>query len=111
MRAKGKRIGLVKLRLFRPFPIKDIVETLGSVNAVAVVDRAISAGGLGGPVYEDIRSVLYDQETRPSVFSFIAGLGGRDITVEDFESVGEHILATATTKKMHQEPVFLQVRV
>jgi pyruvate ferredoxin oxidoreductase alpha subunit len=100
---------LIKLKLFRPFPIQEIIQSMQSLDAVAVVDRAISSGGLGGPVYEDVRSTLYDLKRRPIIMSVIAGIGGRDITVSDFESIGKHVIDTAS-KGVSNKPLFIQVR-
>lgn len=111
MRREGKKIGLIKLRLYRPFPMEEVKETLGRLKAVAVVDRAISAGGLGGPVYGDIRNILYDLEDRPAVLSFIAGLGGRDITVRDFVIMGERALDAAAKGRSEHKTDFIQVRI
>ncbi|MEM1994386.1 MAG: hypothetical protein QXW32_02750 [Nitrososphaerales archaeon] len=111
MREEGKKIGLVKLRLYRPFPIQEVKDLLTRVKAVAVVDRAISAGGLGGPVYGDIRNILYDEEHRPKVLSFIAGLGGRDITVKDFKRIGEKMLDVAAKGHSEHKVDFIQVRI
>jgi len=110
MRKEGKKIGLIKLRLYRPFPIKEVKEVLSQVRSVAVVDRAISAGGLGGPVYGDIRNVLYDMKNRPAVLSFIAGLGGRDITVRDFTRIGDKALEATSMEGLEHKVEFVQVR-
>ena len=110
MRKEGKKIGLIKLRLYRPFPIKEVKEVLSQVRSVAVVDRAISAGGLGGPVYGDIRNVLYDLKNRPAVLSFIAGLGGRDITVRDFTRIGDKALEATSMEGLEHKVEFVQVR-
>jgi len=109
LRKQGVKIGLIKLKLFRPFPIQEIIQSMQSLDAVAVVDRAISSGGLGGPVYEDVRSTLYDLKRRPIIMSVIAGIGGRDITVSDFESIGKHVIDTAS-KGVSSKPLFIQVR-
>jgi len=110
MRKKGKKIGLIKLRLYRPFPIQELKDVLGGVSTVAVVDRAISAGGLGGPIYGDIRNVLYDERDRPAVLSFIAGLGGRDITIKDFIKIGERALQAVSKEEVEHKVEFIQAR-
>lgn len=110
MREEGKKVGLIKLRLYRPFPIEEMKDMLSRVKAVAVVDRAISAGGLGGPVYGDIRNILYDEDDRPVVLSFIAGLGGRDITVKDFKNIGERALAAVAKGHSKHKVEFIQAR-
>ena len=78
-RARGEQIGLVKIRLFRPFPFAEIRRTLGRPAKVAVVDRNISFGH-GGIMASEVRAALCNQPSAPIVFSYIAGLGGRDVT-------------------------------
>ncbi len=89
LRAKGKKVGQVKLRLWRPFPFEDFYEAVKGAKNLIVLDRAISSGGPGGPVASEIRSALYDKPIRPKVIGFIAGLGGRDILPEQFVSMIE----------------------
>ncbi len=82
MRAQGKKVGLLKLRLWRPFPFTELRQMTLGLKKLIVIDRALSTGGPGGPVFSEIRSALYEQENRPQVFGFIAGLGGRDVPPE-----------------------------
>lgn len=82
LREQGKRVGLLKLRLWRPFPFGELRQMASGLKKLIVIDRALSTGGPGGPVFSEIRSALYEQENRPQVFSFIAGLGGRDVPPE-----------------------------
>ena len=84
LRGQGQKAGLVKLRLWRPFPFKDFLRAIGNVKRLIVLDRALSPGGPGGPVAGEIRSALYNMENRPQVINFIAGLGGREVTVGSF---------------------------
>lgn len=87
VREEGKDVGLLKLRLWRPFPFKEIRQAVKKAKVLIVLDRALSFGGPGGPVCSEIRSALYDEENKPKVVSFVGGLGGRDITVADFEEI------------------------
>jgi len=84
LRASGKKVGLVKIRLFRPFPYDDILSILAKFKNLLVVDRALSVGGVGGPLASEIKTALYRLKDRPNVFSFIAGLSGRDVPPEKF---------------------------
>jgi pyruvate ferredoxin oxidoreductase alpha subunit len=84
MRNEGKDVGLLKLRLWRPFPFEELNEAVGNAQTLIVVDRALSFGGPGGPAYSEIRSALYSKKIRPNIVGFVAGLGGRDITVDEF---------------------------
>ena len=81
LRAQGHKIGLVRLKWFRPFPTTDIVKSLTRFKAIGVIDRDYSFGSpnYGGVLYHEVRSALYSQPKRPVVLSFIAGLGGREI--------------------------------
>ncbi len=87
MRQEGWLVGQLKLRLWRPFPYAELKEMVRGVEVLIVVDRALSTGGPGGPVASEIRSALYAVEGRPKVVNFVAGLGGRDITPDDFEQM------------------------
>lgn len=89
LREKNKKVGLIRFRLWRPFPLKDFLKAIGKVKAIGVIDRAVSHGSTGGPVGIEIRSALYQSNKRPKVINFIAGLSGRDVTVEDFVEIFE----------------------
>jgi pyruvate ferredoxin oxidoreductase alpha subunit len=84
---KGESVGLINLRLWRPFPFEELRQAVKGAGTLIVFDRCISFGGPGGPVASEIRSALYDEKKRPKVVSFIGGLGGRDMSVKDFECV------------------------
>ena len=84
---KGESVGLVNLRLWRPFPFEELRRVVKGARTLIVFDRCISFGGPGGAVSSEIRSALYDEKERPRVVSFIGGLGGRDMSVKDFEYV------------------------
>jgi pyruvate ferredoxin oxidoreductase alpha subunit len=81
LRKEGRKIGLVRLKWFRPFPTEEIVKSLSRFKAVGVIDRDYSFGSpfYGGVLYNEIRSALYSQTKRPVIVGFVAGLGGREI--------------------------------
>ncbi len=87
MREEGRDVGLIRLRLWRPFPFKEIRQAVKNAEVLIVLDRAISFGGPAGPVCSEIRSALYNEEKKPKVISIVSGLGGRDITVAGFEGI------------------------
>jgi len=87
MRREGKNVGLVKLRLWRPFPFKEIRQAVKDAEVLIILDRALSFGGPAGPVCSEIRSALYNEDKKPKVISFVGGLGGRDITSAGFEEI------------------------
>ena len=86
MKNEGKKVGLLKIRLFRPFPSKEIISILKDKKKVAVIDRNISHG-VGGIFAQEIKAALYNTAQQPLVFGFVAGLGGKDITPEQMEDV------------------------
>jgi len=87
MREGGKEVGLVRIRLWRPFPFEEFRQAVSNAETIVVVDRALSFGGPGGPVCSEVRSALYGEKQKPKVVSFVAGLGGRDITPAGFEEI------------------------
>ena len=86
-RNKGESVGLINLRLWRPFPFEELRQATKGARTLIVFDRCISFGGPGGPVSSEVRSALYNEKERPKVVSFIGGLGGRDMSAKDFEYV------------------------
>lgn len=87
LRVEGKKVGLIKLRVFRPFPRIPLAEAMCKVKAVAIMDKAESFSNSGGPLFNEARNSLYDLEDKPYAVNYIYGLGGRDITVEDFYDI------------------------
>jgi pyruvate/2-oxoacid:ferredoxin oxidoreductase alpha subunit len=91
LRKQGKKVGLCRLRMFRPFPSEEIGKILGGAKKVAVLDRDNSLG-CGGIVAQELKAALYGAARRPRVFEFIGGLGGKDITPEDIQEILEYTL-------------------
>ena len=87
LRAKGEKVGLVKIRMYRPFPAEEIAEALSGVKAVAVMDRAEGYTNHGGPLGADVMSALYRARSQALAVNYIYGLGGRDVRVEDMEHI------------------------
>ena len=84
MREEGKKVGLIRLRLWRPFPFQEVRRAVENAEVLVVLDRCLSYAGPPGPVCSEIKAALYSQEKRPKVVGFIGGLGGRDISVQEF---------------------------
>ncbi|MDR2142643.1 MAG: pyruvate ferredoxin oxidoreductase [Deltaproteobacteria bacterium] len=91
MREAGQKVGLVRLRLWRPFPTEELRAALAKAKAVAVIDRHLVMGAPYGPVCLEIKSILYDSPQPPKVFNFILGLGGRDVRRADFKTTVERV--------------------
>lgn len=88
LREKGRKVGQVRLRLWRPFPFEEFRAAVRNASRLIVLDRCISSG-LGGPVAAEVKSCLYREPERPKIASFIGGLGGRDILPEQFIEIVE----------------------
>lgn len=105
LRAEGRKVGMLKVRVFRPFPFEEIAEALSGVKAVAVMDKAESFSAAGGPLFAETRSALYDLENRPKAINYVYGLGGRDFRVEDCEYIFDQldeIIATGKTGEVYR---------
>jgi pyruvate ferredoxin oxidoreductase alpha subunit len=89
MRKKGEKVGYVKMRWFRPFPSEDLRKVLSKVSSVGVIDRDFAHGGPddAGILFNEIRATMYKSRTRPPMIDFIAGLAGREISIEDVVSM------------------------
>lgn len=109
MRDRGVPVGLLKLRLWRPFPFDVIRQSVQGLETLVIMDRALITGGVGGPVCSEIQAALYGQSKRPRIASFIAGLGGRDVPPEHFEEMVNQALKSKGRRKK-EEFVTLGVR-
>jgi len=89
MRNQGKKVGMVKLRVFRPLPHKLLKETLAKFKTVAVMDRADAVNSYGGALFTETTSALYDLDVRPNVLSYVYGLGGKEFSLADAATVLE----------------------
>ena len=87
MRAQGKKVGLLKLRVFRPFPGEEIAKALAHTKAVAILDRSEGFRAGGGPLSAEIKEHLYDIGASTKAVSYIYGLGGRDYTTVEATDV------------------------
>lgn len=84
MREKGEKVGLLKVIVYRPFPVKEIEKVLNDVDKIGVIDKNVTFS-MGGALYTDLKSKLSDKE----IYGFIAGLGGRDITPNNIKEIIE----------------------
>lgn len=95
LRSLGKKVGVVRLRVFRPFPAKELFDAIKGAKNLVLLDRmnSFNGGEISGPVALEIKSVLFDRKHYPKVGNFLVGLGGRDVTVQNFEEMVEKVAA------------------
>ena len=98
-REKGVKVGLVKLRVFRPFPAEVLAKALSHVKVVGVMDKSASFGGCGGPVFTELRSALYGMANAPKIHDWIYGLGGRDTDLAQIGNLIEQLVEIANGKE------------
>lgn len=110
LRAGGKKVGVVKIRMWRPFPYAELAVALRGVKAVAVLDRSESFGAEGGPLFIEVRSALYDLAERIPVVDYIYGLGGSDVKLELIERVFNDMFDIASGAAPATGLVYLGVR-
>jgi len=84
LRKEGMKAGLLKLKLWRPFPFEELKQAVKGAKVLVITDRCLSYGGAGGPVALEVRSALYGEKKRPVIVNYIIGLGGRDVMVDHF---------------------------
>ncbi len=97
LRDQGVKAGMVKVRVFRPFPAEEIAEALGNLKAVAIMDKADSLNAAGGALFEDVTSSLYVAKKQVPAVSYVYGIGGRDTTSKDIEEVYSYLQDVAKT--------------
>jgi len=110
LRGQGVKAGLLKIRVFRPFPVEQITKALSKCKAVAIMDRADSCNGAGGPLYTDVTSAMYGRVEGVKMINYIYGLGGRDVKVDDIEVVYNELQEIAKTGKVKEVYNYLGVR-
>ena len=110
LRAKGKKVGLIKLRVFRPFPAEELAQALSHCKAVAVMDKSEGFSSCGGPIFAETRSALYDLEQRPKLINVVYGLGGRDVSTGDIAALYQRLEHIAETGEIGEVYTHMGVR-
>jgi pyruvate ferredoxin oxidoreductase alpha subunit len=112
LRSKGIKAGLLKIRMFRPFPASEIAEALSkeSIKSIAVLDKSDSVNGAGGALFEDVTSAMYVNNKHVSIVNYIYGIGGRDTTADDVESVFEDLQKIQKDEKVENPYRYLGLR-
>jgi pyruvate ferredoxin oxidoreductase alpha subunit len=110
LRQEGVKAGLLRLRTFRPFPVEQIRSALKNIKAVAVMDKCMTPGGLGGPIFTEVRNALFDLKQRPLISSYVFGLGGRDSSPRDLRRIFEELMRVAKTGQIDKLVHYLGLR-
>ena len=111
MRAKGVKVGVIKPRMFRPFPATEIAEALRNVKAVAVMDKADGLNGVGGPLFTDVSSaMMVNGVTDTKVVNYIYGIGGRDVRTTDIEKVYNDLAEIVASGKVENPYRYLGLK-
>jgi pyruvate ferredoxin oxidoreductase alpha subunit len=109
LRSEGKKVGLAKLTVLRPFPTKELIETVGHAKVLAVVDRNISFG-FGGRVFSEVSAKFVNRSTKPLITNYVVGLGGRDITIKDFREIVADSENVMNTGKVETQTKWINVK-
>ncbi len=110
LRAEGVKAGVLKVRVFRPFPTVEISKALSHLKAVAVLDKADSLNAAGGALFEDTTSAMYVNKAYVPTVNYVYGVGGRDTTVKDIEKVYSDLAEIAKTGEIGNPYRYLGVR-
>ncbi|MDD4493161.1 MAG: pyruvate ferredoxin oxidoreductase [Eubacteriales bacterium] len=111
LREQGVKAGVIKPRVFRPFPVSEMVDALSKFKAVAVMDKADSFNAAGGPLFTDVTSAMFAKGVfGPKVINYIYGLGGRDVKAEDIEMIYRRLLDIAKSGETGPVYNYLGVR-
>ena len=104
------KVGLLKLRVFRPFPDIEIAKALSNCKAVAIMDRSEGFRSKGGPLGSEVKAALYDFAKNVTAFNLIYGLGGRDFTVEEAEGIYKELAGYVEEGKSFEEYRYIGLR-
>ena len=110
LRAKGIKAGLLKIRVYRPFPGEEVAKALSHLKAIAVLDKSDSLNAIGGALFEDVSSSMYVNNSHVPMCNYVYGIGGRDTTANDIESVYTDLIEIAKNGKVENPYIYLGLR-
>jgi pyruvate ferredoxin oxidoreductase alpha subunit len=110
LRSKGVKAGMVKIRIYRPFPEDDLKDAVGDTGILGIMDKAASFGAPGGPLFSDIRNSFYDETERPQIFNYIYGLGGRDTSPEMIKGIYDDLNILRGKSSIDERVKYIGVR-
>ncbi len=106
MREEGKKVGLIKVRSYRPFPAEALIEAAGKAQVLAVLDKSISIN-IGGILATEIKAAFYHQEKRPYILSFLAGIGGKEVNRQVLRQIYAQSVKVIERAKPPQDPIYV----
>ncbi|MEO1785246.1 transketolase C-terminal domain-containing protein [Thermodesulfobium sp. 4217-1] len=92
LRSKGIKVGVIRLRLFRPFPAEELYEAISNLKGLAVVERADAYGGASAPIFSELSGACANKKKMPLMANYIIGLGGRDVKIKDMANIFENLM-------------------
>lgn len=110
LREQGKKVGVVKLRIFRPLLYKKMADVLKKFKVVGILDRVESMNSYISPLATEVRAILYDETPQPLIPSYVYGLGGREISQSDIKMIFDELLQIKETGKIKDEVTYIGVR-
>ena len=110
LREQGKKVGLLKLRVFRPFPVDEVDEALSHLKAVAILDKADSLNAAGGALFEDVTSAMYVNKKQVPAVNYVYGIGGRDTRADEIEKVYNDLFEIVKTGEVKNPYRYLGLR-
>ena len=110
LRSKGIKAGLLKIRVYRPFPGEEVAKALSHLKAIAVLDKSDSLNDIGGALFEDVSSSMYVNNSHVPMCNYVYGIGGRDTTANDIESVYTDLIEITKNGKVENPYRYLGLR-
>ena len=110
LREQGQKVGLLKLRVFRPFPVDEVTEALSHLKAVAILDKADSLNAAGGALFEDVTSAMYVNKKQVPAINYVYGIGGRDTRADEIEKVYNDLFEIVKTGEVKNPYRYLGLR-
>jgi len=110
LRAEGTKVGMMKLRLFRPFPAEEIKEAIGDTPVLGVMEKCVSFGAPASPLMEELMTAYYHDEEKPLMANYVVGLGGRDVSPDMIREAYASLEKIRTTGKVEKLSTFIGVR-
>jgi pyruvate ferredoxin oxidoreductase alpha subunit len=110
LRTEGVKAGMIKMRLFRPFPVEELKKAIGKVPVLGVMEKCISFGAPASPLMEEIMTAYYNDKEKPHIANYIHGLGGRDTSPEMIRKIFDALLKIKEEGEVPKNNTYIGVR-